>query len=225
MSLLDVPVGGCRQRLAQRPHNLRSVVSSPIPITTPITIPITTPITIPITTQTTQPQHLTKVGTLRRHGRLQHGLHRQPRPVRPPRAAVSASHGPQRRQQVLLLLGPSGTLKKLLLRLTRPRRTHKQQHAPATLLSVGHTRRGRHVTRPAENLGDFEQGEGGLGFAVGAGVAKRGLEEGEDERDAGARGGEDGNNRGFDLVLGWRERAACTEVTMSMLPEMRGGVM
>ena len=93
MSLLDVPVGGCRQRLAQRPHHLRSVVSSPIPITTPITIPITTPITIPITTQTTQPQHLTKVGTLGRHGRLQHGLHRQPRPVRPPRAAVSASHG------------------------------------------------------------------------------------------------------------------------------------
>ena len=105
MSLLDVPVGGCRQRLAQRPHHLRSVVSSPIPITTPITTPITIPITIPITTpitthstipittQTTQSQHLTKVGTLGRHGRLQHGLHRQPRPVRPPRAAVSASHG------------------------------------------------------------------------------------------------------------------------------------
>ena len=74
-------------------------------------------------------------------------------------------------------------------------------------------------------MGDGEQGGGGLGLAVGAGVQEGGLEEGEDERDAGAGCGEDGNNRGFDLVLGWREMRGGTEVTMSVLPEISGGVM
>lgn len=142
------------------------------------------------------------VRVLLRDGRLQHAVEGQAQPVGPPGSVVAAHHDAQRLQQVLLLERAAGALHELLLRSHLAHTPYEQQHAPATLLGVRHAVVLRHLTRPPELLREREQGEGGLGLAVGTGVAEGGLEEGEDQGDAGARGGEDGNHGCFDIFLG-----------------------